>query len=209
MENIEELSKEELLSDDTFKEVFFTTDVVERTKLIIKLEERAEQLKAKRAFNKMLKVYQTEFTKLKKQQGSNEVSCTKPPIENLKCGEWIVDDFGVYKHKIINFENIKVSACPHPILPIERLINIDTDIEKVKLAFLKDNKWKHIITEKSIISSNTAIIKLANRGIDVTSNNSKDLVSYLADMLELNQLPYSEGITHLRLDKQRLRTIYR
>ena len=202
MENIKELSKEELLSEETFQAIFFNENLIDRTKLILDLEERAEELKCKRNFSKMLKVYQTEFTKLKKQQGSNEVSCTKPPIENLKCGEWIVDDFGVYKHKIINFENIKVSACPHPILPIERLINIDTDTEKVKLAFLKDNRWKNVITEKSVIASNTTIIKLANRGIDVTSNNSKDLVNYLSDMLEINQLPLSEGITHLRMGRK-------
>lgn len=197
MENIKEMTQDELVSENTFKEIFFTSDTIERTKLIIKLEERAEELKIKRKFNKMLKAYQNEFTKMKKQKGSNDVACTKPPLENLKCGEWIVDDMGVYKNKIINFENVKITACPHPILPIERLINIDTDTEKVKLAFLKDNKWKKIVAEKSVIASNTAIVKLSNRGIEVNSNNAKDLVSYISDMLELNQLPLSEGITHL------------
>ncbi len=197
MANIKELNKEELLSEDTFEMVFFNENAVERTKIILELEERAEKLKIKRNFNKMLKVYQNEFTKMKKQHGSNSVNCTRPPIDNLKCGDWIVDDCGVYKYKIINFENVKISACPHPILPIERLINVDTDTEKVKLAFLKDEKWKKVIVEKSIIASNTAIVKLANRGIDVNSNNSKDLVNYLSDMLEINQFSLSEGVTHL------------
>lgn len=195
--DIKSLNKEEILSEEVFQEVFFNENAIERTKMIIELEAKAEELKVKRNFSKLLKVYQNEFTKMKKQRRSNSVSCTKPPIENLKCGEWTVDDCGVYKYKIVNFENVKITACPHPIIPIERLINVDTDTEKVKLAFLKDGKWKTIVTEKSVIASNTAIVKLANRGIEVNSNNAKDLVNYLSDMLEINQFPLSEGITHL------------
>ena len=92
---------------------------------------------------------------------------------------------------------IKIKACPHPIVPIEIINNIDTSTEKVKLAFYKRRKWQYAIVEKKTIASNTAIIQLANRGIEVNSENAKNLVSYLADVIELNNIEITDGITHL------------
>lgn len=82
-------------------------------------------------------------------------------------------------------------------MPTEIINNIDTNIEKVKLAFYKRKQWQYAIVERKTIASNTSIIQLANRGIEVNSENSKNLVSYLADVIELNNLETTDGITHL------------
>ena len=92
---------------------------------------------------------------------------------------------------------IKTKACSHPVIPIERLINIDTNIEKIKLAFYKDKKWQYIIAEKNTIASKSKIIQLANLGIEVNENNAKDLITYLADVMELNNIEPKASVNHL------------
>lgn len=44
-------------------------------------------------------------------------------------------------------------ACPHPILPVERLVNIDTGEEKLRLAFRKGAIWRKIIVSKVILAN--------------------------------------------------------
>ena len=70
----------------------------------------------------------------------------------LDSGEWTCDDFGVSRRGKFGEE----IACPHPILPVERLVNIDTGGEKLKLAFCKgDRRWREVIAEKKVLASNT------------------------------------------------------
>ena len=49
----------------------------------------------------------------------------------LDCGSWSASDIGVYGTDKLGFE---VTACYHPILPIQRLVNIDSGIHKVKIG---------------------------------------------------------------------------
>lgn len=81
----------------------------------------------------------------------------------------------------------KILVCYHPILPVEKYTNIEDGTTKVKLGFYLDNKWRYIIVEKSLISSNQAIISLSNCDIAVNSENAKHLVKYLAEIENLNK----------------------
>ena len=45
----------------------------------------------------------------------------------LETGPWEATDFGVADGDLV--------ACSHPIMPVERLVNIDTGVEKLRLAF--------------------------------------------------------------------------
>lgn len=81
----------------------------------------------------------------------------------------------------------KILVCYHPIIPYEKYVNLEDNMEKIKLAFFKDNTWKTIIVDKSTISSNQSIIKLSDYGISVTSENAKHLVKYLAEIENLNK----------------------
>lgn len=101
----------------------------------------------------------------------------------LDCGEWLCDDLGVTGTNRIGFE---IVACNHPILPIQRLVNIDSGVEKLKLAYRKNKQWRYVIADKKTLASNQSIISLAEYGIAVTSENSRDLVRYLADIEHLN-----------------------
>ena len=78
-------------------------------------------------------------------------------------------------------------ACYHPILPIERLRNLETGEEQIKLAFKRNGKWEEIIVPKALMSSASKIVNLASRGVAVTSENAKNLVRYLADVENANE----------------------
>lgn len=197
---IEELTKEKILDKEIFEHIFSIENQLARTELIVKLEERAKQLGVIRSFDKLLKAYQTEFAQKFKQRGSNVIQFTQPPIENLKCGKWECNDTGVTK-SVIGAGMIPqtIVACPHPILPVERLINVDSETEKIKLAFFKDNKWQYITIERSIVANKSNIIQLSDRGVEVNSENAKDLVSYIADVVSLNakEIPVNRSTDRL------------
>lgn len=198
--NIEELTKEDIIDREIFEHIFSIDNQIARTTLIINLQDKARRLGNIRNFDKLLKAYQTEFAQNFKQKGSNTIQFTQPPIENLKCGKWECEDTGVSK-SIMGAGMIPqtIVACSHPILPVERLINVDTETEKLKLAFFKDNKWQYISVDRSTVANKANIIQLSDRGIEVNSENSKELVSYIADVVTLNvkEIPVSRSTDRL------------
>ena len=101
----------------------------------------------------------------------------------LDCGGWTASDTGIYGTDKMGFE---VVACYHPIMPVQRLVNIDTGIHKVKLAFSLGKRWNTIIEDRSVISDSRSIIGLSKYGIMVNSETSKALVRYLADVEQMN-----------------------
>lgn len=103
---------------------------------------------------------------------------TGQPME-LDTGGWRADDFGVSKGS----DEI---ACPHPIMPVERLVNIDTGVEKLRIAFSKGKKWREVIASKQTLASPNKILELADQGIAVTSENARSLIQYLSDVENIN-----------------------
>lgn len=197
---IEELNKETILDKEIFEHIFSIDNQITRTTLIIRLQDRARELGNIRSFDKLLKAYQTEFAQRYKQQGSNTIQFTTPPIENLKCGKWEAKDTGIIKSTLgAGMIPQTIVACAHPILPVERLINVDTDTEKLKLAFFKDNRWQYITIERSVVANKSNIVQLSDRGIEVNSENAKDLVSYIADVVSLNakEIPVNRSTDRL------------
>lgn len=116
----------------------------------------------------------------------------------LNCGDWESVDYGIFRDVP---GGGRECACPHPIMPIERLRNIDTGEVKVRLAFRRqsDAKWSTIIVSKKTIANTREIISLAEHDVAVNSNNAKSLVAYLDDMLEMNYdlIPQRKSIGRL------------
>lgn len=81
----------------------------------------------------------------------------------------------------------KVLVSYQPVLPICRYVNVEDGLEKIKIGFLVNDEWRTLIVDKSLISSSQAIIKLSDLGLEVTSENSKALVRYLAEIENLNK----------------------
>lgn len=101
----------------------------------------------------------------------------------LFSGEYICDDGGVFITDKYGYEQ---TICRHPIMPVERLVNIDSGEERLKLAYKKGRVWRSIIVEKSVIASSSSILQLAANGIMVNSENAKALSTYLLEMEQLN-----------------------
>ena len=127
--------------------------------------------------------------------GFNRTDFTGQSLE-LDCGSWSATDTGIYGTDKLGFE---VVACYHPIMPVQRLINIDTGIHKVKLAFSLGRRWSTIIEDRSVISDSRSIIGLSKYGIMVNSETSKPLVRYLADVEQMNydQIPEVSSVGRL------------
>lgn len=104
------------------------------------------------------------------------------PMELLS-GEYICNENGVSR---IDKFGYPITVCRHAILPIRRLINIDSGEERLEIAYKKGRVWRSIIAEKSVIASSSQILQLAAFGIMVNSDNAKDLSTYLLDMEEIN-----------------------
>lgn len=150
------------------------------------------------SFSQMLKAYRKSLNPAEKKPVITDsyTNFTGQPMM-LDAGNWHADDFGIYR---IGRGNEEEEACPHPILPVERLVNIDTGEEKLRLAFCRmDRKWRSVIVEKSVVSSRQKIVQLADQGISVTSENSARLVQYLCDLenLNFNILPERKSVSRL------------
>lgn len=197
--NLEELTAETILEDNIFDYLIAIPNSSDKTRLIEKLRNKARELKVTRAFNNIFKQKNQEYIQNLKSKGGNKTNFTDCPYQQLNCGQWIADDTGVYKieYSSQTFQASKIKACSHPIIPVERLINIDTNIEKIKLAFYKDKKWQYVIVEKNTIASKSKIMQLANLGIEVNENNAKDLITFLADIMELNNIEPKTSVSHL------------
>ena len=89
--------------------------------------------------------------------------------------------------------------CRHPIMPIQRLCNVDTGEERLKIAYRKGRFWRSLIAEKSTLASSNSILQLAANGVLVTSENAKALSKYLFEIEELNydMIPEQKSVSRL------------
>ena len=189
MKPLNELTKQTILSEEVFDEVFNQEDEIYKARLLLSLQDRAAELGVKGKFDQMVKAYKRvdrETKQRKKQQqtaGMNNYTDFDGPYENMYCGSWIAGETGIYAQNMATVEQI---ACYHPILPIERLKNLETGEEQIKLAFKRNGRWEEIIIPKTMITSASKIVALSGRGVAVTSENAKLLVRYLSDVENRN-----------------------
>lgn len=140
---------------------------------------------AKQGFRGFKAMYKKYIESLKAQAGTiyidNVTNFTGQPLE-LNAGDWEANDCGVFRRSGFSDE----VACPHPIMPVERLVNIDTGEEKLKLAFRKGTNWRRIIVSKTVLANSNKVTELAGNGIAVTSQNARAFVQYISDLENLN-----------------------
>lgn len=185
MKDVSEYDKDSILSEGLFLEVFDEPDEIERARTIIALQNRAKELKVKSQFDALINAYQ----RIGKRMESESVRYTDFAIpidsryQNMKCGSWIATQSGIISYNVMGME---LRASYQPILPIERLENIETGEEQIVLAFYRDHRWKEIKVAKDVISSSNKIVALSKYGLSVTSENAKHLVKYLSDVENLN-----------------------
>lgn len=147
-------------------------------------------------------IWQQIVDEMKKDELAKESRTDFPNQElKLRCGSWVADRNGV-RLECFNKSSGEIAvktASPIPILPTGVLKNIDTGIEKLLIEYYKYGKWHSVITERSKAANNNKIIDLADRGVEVTSDNAKYLVRYLSDCVAMNLdiLPQYKAISRL------------
>ena len=174
----------------------FQNDQFRLIRELEKMSKHANDLK----FKNFKKAYQEYVKSLELKSGDIVFSGNVTQFEGqeleLDCGQWRADDYGIslYDNRLG-----EVFACNHPIMPVERLVNIDTGTEKLKLAYRKGKQWKHVIADKKTLAGNNSILALAEVGIGVNSENSRLMVRYLHDIESFNydRIPEKNSVSRL------------
>lgn len=119
-------------------------------------------------------------------------------IDELQCGSYECDENGV---SYVGQMGQDVQVIRHPLMPVKRIIDVDSGEEKMQIAFRRGagRAWKTIIAGKDMLASAQRIIALSKNGIAVNSENAKEVVRYMADMESMNydDLPEQRSTLHL------------
>lgn len=188
---------EDYMTSAPYEEISRYSNPFERT---VQLE-RATAKAKEAGFTNFKKAYSNYEKSLKLVKcGPGNFDCSHPtdfpqqPLE-LESGVWTCDSEGVVRCTLSG-EDV---ACRHPIMPVERLVNIDTGEEKLKIAYFKGRYWREIIVGKKELFDASKIIQLAAVGVSVTSKSARTLSEYLCDIEAMNyeHLPESESVSRL------------
>ena len=186
---LDRLDKNSILAEDVFVEIFSQEDEIEKARLTLQLEDRAAELGVKSKFTTLLNAHKKAQREIQRRETERcAVSLDnwtnfEGPYDRMYCGSWIARENGIYAQ---NSSNVDAVACYHPIIPVERLRNLETGEEQIKIAYKRNGVWTEIIVPKTLITSANKITALSGRGISVTSENAKLLVRYLSDVENMN-----------------------
>ena len=188
----------QVLNPNLLEEIF-KLPPAQKEQLLAHLEGRARQLKILTNLKRLEKDVVSKMTSPKLEL--KETEFTRQPLAVKIPQEYVCSDSGIklVKYDAFTHQEEEKSVCSHPIMPVERLVNIDTYIEKVKLAFYKDKKWQYLIAERNTLASKNKILQIANLGIEVNDNNAKELITFLNTTIQLNMetIPLNNAVTHL------------
>lgn len=186
LDGINELTPAEPFPDEVFYAIFEIEDHVERTQYVEALRNRAKALGRAREFSNVLQSFFRDYQQRMREHG-NVTEFTEQPLE-LQCGPWRATDAGVTAQKFdTRGMPVKITACIHPILPVEILKNVDTGDERVKIAYFKYGTWNYVTVNREVCADNSSIVKVLSRiGVEVTSENAKYLVRFLSECIGMN-----------------------
>ena len=194
MKLLKDYDKESILAEEVFNEIFEEEDVIKRSYMIADLSIRAKELSVKSQFDRILKAHEKALRDMEREgkmhsDNSSAGNMTEFYVpadaryQNMVCGSWHATESGIVTYNVMGME---LRASRQPILPVERLENIETGEEQIVLAFKRNYRWKEITVAKDVVASASKIVALAKYGLSVTSENAKYLVKYLNDVESLN-----------------------
>ena len=171
----------------------FHNDPVKQRQMLVLVSEKAASVGIK-TFRGMWTDYLKQLRATREDPEDHVTQFENQPIE-LSCGLYTCSDLGIFG--VNNFGAVDV--CAHPIMPVRRLINIDTGEVKQEIAFRRGKRWRTVIFDKQTLSSAQKIVGLSSYGIGIDSENAKDMVRYLSAMENLNydQLPEASSVGRL------------
>lgn len=184
------LTKESILKEEIFTEIWGESDPMTQAAIICTLSDIAKELGVKQNFDRMLRASKKVRQSYNMATGGSYTDFSGD-YPSLYCGGWIANDEGI---RILSDRGEKM-ACSHPILPTTVLVNAETGYMKVVLAFMIRSKWREIIADMETVSSNNKIVSLSKYGVRVTSENARALVQYLTDIVGMNEKTIPERMS--------------
>lgn len=99
------------------------------------------------------------------------------PVKLREPNGWRLSEDGIFKFDKRTESYSRV--CRTPIIIVSRVRNLETDEEKMQIAFKKRNRWKFGIFPSTTIYQSRNIVSLAELGAMITSENAKQVVLFL------------------------------
>jgi len=192
---IDEYTKDDFIaSTKPYETVVSIKDPFQKRQEINRMAELAAAV-GFRGFKKMLEDYErSQRSNRDNVYIDNVTSFQGQPIE-LNAGEWEVSETGISRSTGFGDE----VACVHPIIPIERYVNVDTGVEKLKIWWRKGKTYRTGIFDRKTLATASGIVALADHGVAVNSESAKTLVRWLHDVENLNyeQIPEKQSVGRL------------
>lgn len=183
------MNENELLSKKTFIDLFSKNEI-DRIEEEDKLFLEAKKLGIEKRFNESLKKYKKLFEdKIIVQEDLKLPKC-KYDVSNYNMANYTCNING-----ITDGSNYKFSFIP--VLPVERYINKESEKEKVKIIFYKENQWKELIVDRSQLAISQKLLLLSDYGLDVNSENVKYYIRYFNDILNINNIKKLDSVSHV------------
>lgn len=192
------LETDELTERETIMDLFADSeDATEWAQVQVWLKDRAKTLKCGDAVRTLIAGIKAKI----KEDGAINTSGDSTYVYEsdgvatiYNCGAWLVKESGITQYTMVG----EIRASHNPILPVRRLVNIETGEEKIELAIYRDGIWKTIVLDRDIVASARDIYKpLAAQGAGVTSESAKHLVRFLAEVEACNDLTKERSTSKL------------
>lgn len=183
------MDEKELLSKQTFIDLLSKNEF-DRIEREDELFIEAKKLGLEKKFKESLKKYEMIFKDKMKIGGNVKLPECKYNISNYNFGLYDISVNGITDKANYKFSYI-------PVIPVERYINQDTQKEKIKLIYYKENKWNELVVDRSQIAINQKLLLLSDNGIDVNSENVRYYINYFNDILNTNNITKLDSVSHL------------
>lgn len=126
----------------------------------------------------------------------------KLDVIQFQTDTWTVDANGI-SHTVVKNrktgETETYVVTSTPIAPAAYLENPETGDCKVEIHYMYNNQQRSYVCDKETILNKTKIVKLANKGINVTSATANELTKYFSEMESLNSkiIPHYLSTSHV------------
>lgn len=183
------MDAKQLLSKETFIN-FFKLSEIDKIEKKNELILEAKKLGIEKMFKSAFKEYEKLLTEKIGLETDIKLPKSKFKIENYNMGDYSCTINGILDKNNFKFSNI-------PVLPVERYINKETNREKVKIIFYKENNWQEKTVDRSQLAISQKLLLLSDDGLDVNSNNVRSYIDYFSTIMSLNDIKKLESISHI------------
>ena len=142
--------------------------------------------------------FNKRYNKFKKEKQESAVEVVNTGL--------VIEDFSEKKYEIKNYfmgkndgalyrmtNNGGLLVTYNPIIPLEFYNDIRGSQTKVKIAFKNIFKcWDEMAVDYSSLQSSVALANLAKSGVQVTTENAREIVKFLNEFISLNEIPIKQ-----------------